>query len=522
MTYSIDLRGVSRAGRRPQPPAREAPAAPVGLAAVRVRPDVIDPPRPAPAAPVPAQVPAAGAVRVARPLPAWRRPVGVAPGATRVMAGMALIAAYLAFCLAPLAIVSIGSHTPHRPFLVELSVALGYVGLAMMVLQFTLVSRIKWLAAPFGIDILQRFHRQVSFVALAFVLAHPALLLAQSLPTYLPLFDLRTAPWRARFAVSSVVALLLVVFVSIWRRKLRLPYEVWKVTHGVLSVSVLFLALAHMVGVNRFTSSPGGKAVVALAAAVILGVLVWSRLIAPRRHGFRPWRVVDVIPERGRAVTLVVEPDRHPGWSFLPGQFAWVTVGGSPYRVDHHPFSLSSPADADIRGRVAMTIKQAGDWTKTVGSIDPGTRVHLDGPHGSFSMDLHQAPGYVFVAGGVGITPIYSMIATMFLREDIRPVTIFYTNPDWESVTFREQLDELSGYMPNLRVVHVLKQPPPGWQGPSGRLDADVLARYLPRQYQTFEYFICASPAMMDAVEEALLELGVSDYRIHSERFGMV
>jgi predicted ferric reductase len=512
MTHSIDLRGVSRAGRRSQPPAREAPAAPVGLGAVRVRQEVLDPPRPAPA---PRGAPAV------RPAPPWRRPAGVAPGASRVMAGMALIAAYVAVCLAPLAIVSINSSTPHRPFLVELSVALGYVGLSMMVLQFTLVSRIKWLAAPFGIDILQRFHRQVSFVALAFVLAHPALLLVQSLPTYLPLFDLRTAPWRARFAVGSVAALLLVVFVSLWRRKLRLSYEVWKVTHGVLSVSVMLLALAHIVGVNRFTSSPGGKAVVGLVAAAVAGILVWSRLIAPRRHGFRPWRVVDVIPERGRAMTLVVEPDRHPGWSFLPGQFAWVTMG-SPYRNDHHPFSLSSPADVDARGRIAMTIKDAGDWTRGVGSIDPGTRVYLDGPHGSFSMDLHQAPGYVLIGGGVGITPIYSMIATMFLREDTRPVVLFYTNPDWESVTFREQLGELEGYMPNLRVVHVLKQPPPGWEGPSGRLTADVLSRYLPRQYRSFEYFICASPAMMDAVEEALLELGVSDYRIHSERFGMV
>ena len=124
--------------------------------------------------------------------------------------------------------------------------------------------------------------------------------------------------------------------------------------------------------------------------------------------------------------------------------------------------------------------------------------------------------------GHLGVIAGQLDVATMFIREDIRPVTVFYTNPDWESVTFREQLDELSGYMPNLRVVHVLKQPPPGWRGPSGRLDADVLARYLPRQYQTFEYFICASPAMMDAVAESLLELGVSDYRIHSERFGMV
>ncbi|HYW26548.1 MAG TPA: ferric reductase-like transmembrane domain-containing protein [Terriglobales bacterium] len=511
MTNLIDLSGVSRAGRRPQPPARGAPAATVALGAVRVRPGVVvDLPRAAPA------------VRGARPQPAWRRPAGIAPGVRRVLAGAALIAAYVAVCLAPLAIVSIGSHAPGRPFLVELSVALGYVGLAMLVLQFTLVSRIKWLAAPFGIDILQRFHRQVSFVALGFVLAHPALLLVQSVPTYLPLFDLRTAPWRARFAVASVAALLFVVFVSLWRRKLRLSYEIWKLTHGALSVSVMFLALAHMVGVNRFTSTPGGRAVVALVAAAILLILVWSRLLAPRKHGFRPWRVVDVIPERGRAFTVVVEPDRHPGWSFLPGQFAWVTVGRSPYRHDHHPFSLSSPADVDVRGRVAMTIKQAGDWTRGVGSIDPGTRVHLDGPHGSFSIDLHQAPGYVFVAGGVGITPIYSMIATMFLREDSRPALLFYTNSDWDSVTFREQLDELEGYMPNLRVVHLLKQPPPGWRGPSGRLTADVLGRYLPWQYRSFEYFLCASEATMDATEDALLELGVSDYRIHSERFAMV
>jgi predicted ferric reductase len=510
MTDLIDLRGVSRAGRRRPPPAPEAPAAPVALAAVRVRPGVID-------QPVVAVTPSRPA-----PAPAWRRPAGVAPGVTRVLAGLALIAAYVAVCLAPLAIVSIGSHAPRRPFLVELSVALGYVGLSMMVLQFTLASRIKWLAAPFGIDILQRFHRQVSFVALAFVLAHPALLLAQSVPTYLPLFDLRTAPWRARFAVGSLAALLLVVFVSVWRRKLRLSYEIWKLTHGALSVSVMFLALAHMVGVNRFTGSPGGRAVVGLVAAAILGILAWSRLIAPRRHGFRPWRVVDVIPERGRAVTLVVEPDRHTGWSFLPGQFAWVTVGGSPFRVTQHPFSLSSPAEKDVRGRVAMTIKERGDWTRGAGAIDPGTRVHLDGPHGSFSIDLHQAPGYVFLAGGVGIAPIYSMIATMCLREDSRPALLFYANADWESVTFREQLDELEAYMPNLRVVHVLKHAPPGWRVPAGRLDADVLGRYLPRQYRSFEYFLCGSEAMMDAAEEALLRLGVSDYRIHGERFGTV
>jgi ferredoxin-NADP reductase len=68
----------------------------------------------------------------------------------------------------------------------------------------------------------------------------------------------------------------------------------------------------------------------------------------------------------------------------------------------------------------------------------------------------------------------------------------------------------------------VLKHAPPGWHGPKGRLDVQVLGRCLPGQYRAYEYFVCASAAMMDAVEDALLQLGVSDYRIHSERFGMV
>ncbi len=451
-----------------------------------------------------------------------RRQVGLDPAVVKVLTALGLITAYIAICLSPLAIVSIGHHVPRRPFLVEFSVALGYVGLAMMVLQFTLVSRIKWLARPFGIDVLQRFHRQVSFVALTFVFAHPILLLVQSAPTYLPLFDVRTAPWRARYGVAACAALLLVVFVSIWRRKLRLPYEVWKLSHGLLSTSVMFLALAHMVGVNRFTGGTGGRVVVLLVGVAIVAILGWSRLVAPRVHLFKQWRVVEVIRERGRAVTLVVEPVRHPGWSFMPGQFAWVTVGGTPFKVDQHPFSLSSPGDVEEGGRIHLTIKERGNWTRGIGSIKPGTRVYLDGPYGAFSIDMNQAPGYVFIAGGVGITPMFSMISTMCMREDTRPAILFYANPDWDSITFREQLDELSTYMTNLRVVHVLKSPPPGWRGETGRITTAVLERSLPRQHQSFVYFVCAAEAMMDEVEGMLLELGVPDYRIHAERFGMV
>jgi predicted ferric reductase len=440
-----------------------------------------------------------------------------------VLVGLGLIVAYVALCLAPLVAVSLGSRPAGRPFLVEFSVALGYVGLVMLTLQFAMVSRSRWMAAPFGVDILQRFHGEISFVALAFVLAHPALLVVQDARAYLPLFDLAASPWRARLGLAAVAVLLVVVLLSVGRRALRLSYEMWQATHRFLSIGVIVLALGHMIGVNQFTGEPAGRGVVAAVGVAVLGLLVWSRMIERRLFLLRPWRVVELVRERGGAITLVLHPEGHPGWSFMPGQFAWLALGRSPFRrTAQHPFSLSSPGDVQPGGSVRMTIKGLGDWTQSMGLVEPGSRVYLDGPHGSFSIDLQQGPGYVLVGGGVGITPLYSMIGTMCQRDDTRRVVLVYASPSWEAVTFREQLEELRERMPNLEVVHVLRDPPPGWTGETGRVTAELLNRHLPRHYESFEYFVCAGEAMMDTVEQTLLDIGVPGYRIHTERFAMV
>ena len=92
------------------------------------------------------------------------------------LSGLAWVALYLAFCLVPLALAAGQHRPPGRPFLVELAVALGLVGLSMLVLQFALIARFKAVAAPFGIDALLQYHVQITFVALALALAHQVLL----------------------------------------------------------------------------------------------------------------------------------------------------------------------------------------------------------------------------------------------------------------------------------------------------------------------------------------------------------
>jgi predicted ferric reductase len=437
------------------------------------------------------------------------------------LSGLAWVVLYLLLCLAPLVLAVGQDRPPSRSFLVEFSVALGFVGLSILTLQFALIARFKAVAAPFGIDVLQQYHVQITFVGLAFALAHPVLLFVAD-SKYLPLLNLATAPWRARFAFISVVALLVLVGLSVWRRALHLSYEWWQATHGLLAVIVVLFALLHASLVGYYVTGLLRRVVYDGYIGTLILLLVWIRLVSPLIRLRRPWRVVRVNADRGGASTLVIEPVGHQGFRFDPGQFGWIAVGRSPFAITQHPFSFSSAADPPPGGPVAMTIKAAGDFTKTVPDVTPGTRVYLDGPHGVFSMDRRQAPGYVFIAGGVGVTPLYSMLLTMREREDVRPVTLFYASATWDDVVFRDELAELSESMPNLRVVHVLERPPEGWTGESGYITPDLLRRHLPAQYRRYEYLICGSSVMMDAMEKALTEVGVPFRQVSTERFDMV
>jgi ferredoxin-NADP reductase len=131
--------------------------------------------------------------------------------------------------------------------------------------------------------------------------------------------------------------------------------------------------------------------------------------------------------------------------------------------------------------------------------------------------------GYVFIGGGIGITPLYSMLQTMVERDDVRPVLLFYGVQDREGMTFREELEALEASKKlNFQFVPVLAAPQENWQGERGFINAEIMKRYLPRQYKRFLYLICGPGPLMDAMEQALPELGVPPESVLTERFDMV
>ncbi len=172
-------------------------------------------------------------------------------------------------------------------------------------------------------------------------------------------------------------------------------------------------------------------------------------------------------------------------------------------------------------GRVTFTIKEFGDFTRTIKDAKIGQRAYLDGPYGAFSVDREKGAGYVFLAGGVGITPIMSTLRALAERGDRRPLLFIYGSKTWEDVTFREEIEELKPRL-DLTVVHVLSKAPEGWTGESGRISYELLERHIPKDRNSREYMICGADRMMDAVEAALSKLGVSLEHIHSERYNFV
>src|ERR671917_513445 len=371
-------------------------------------------------------------------------------------------------------------------------------------------------------DVLLQYHRQIGYVSLLFILAHPLLLFVAD-TRYLALLALTTAPLRAKMAVTSTVALLVLVALSIWRNKLRVSYELWQLTHSVLAFVVIAAALTHVLLVGYYVNEPLEIALWLWMATVFVGLILWVRVVRPLELRSKAWRIEAVIPERGNICTIVLKPSRlharkFDRFHFEPGQFAWITVGKSPFAITRHPFSI--PSSAEKTDRVPMSIKAAGDFTRNIGSLKPGAAAYLDGPYGAFTVDRHNAPGFVFIGAGVGITPLMSMLRTMADRRDPRPCYLFFGNREWEGVAFREEIEELVSRL-NLEVVHVLSRPPEGWEGEEGRIRAAVLARHLPERYRSLQYFICGPDPLMDAAEGALVDLGVPERRVHSERFAM-
>lgn len=247
---------------------------------------------------------------------------------------------------------------------------------------------------------------------------------------------------------------------------------------------------------------------------------------------FHDLRIQHVTPEAAGAVAITLQVDEAlaPLFAFRPGQFLTVKadVNGQALRRN---YSICSSVGRYAGAReITIGIKpvaggQFSNWAAS--QLKAGDLLACMPPDGRFTPRAAAAPGAavhrVGFAAGSGITPLLSIITSTLEGEADSRFTLVYGNQRVGSILFNEQLQDLKDRYPTrLSLVHVLSRQAQETALHNGRLDAaklrELLASLIPAEHIS-EAFICGPSAMMDAVEQALLQAGLPAERVHTERF---
>ncbi|MEQ8813285.1 MAG: ferredoxin reductase family protein [Thalassobaculum sp.] len=431
-----------------------------------------------------------------------------------------LLPAYLAVTVAPL-VLSWLQDLPPRPFWDEVSSGLAMAAFAIMLAEFVLSGRLRTISGSIGMDVTMRFHQLVARTALAFVLLHPFL--------YSTPFG-RALPWDTTGQLSlgldtaslasGVIAWVILpgfVLIAVLRDRQPFRYETWRLLHLLGAVVVAVAVTHHTLAAGRYSADPWLAGFWLLLVTTAVGSLAWSRLAAPLLKARHPYEVCGLRRIALRSWELGIRPIRGPALRFRAGQFVWLNIGHSPFSLHENPFSISSaPAQ---RPEIRFVVKEVGDFTRSLGTVAPGTRVWLDGPHGNLTLDGRSAAGVALIAGGVGIAPLLGIARQMLAEGDRRPLVLLYGNRVAGQIVYGDELAALAD-RPATRVVHVVSEPAADWTGEVGQIDRAIVERVFgPEGAADWLYLVCGPPAMIDVVEDALTGIGVPSGRILSERF---
>ncbi len=237
---------------------------------------------------------------------------------------------------------------------------------------------------------------------------------------------------------------------------------------------------------------------------------------SPTASAKRRVRVVDIIRETDDAVTLQLEATDGRPVEFRGGQYLThcFDIGGTTVK---RAYSICD-AEGD---RLACTVK-AIDGGVVSGFVHRGLGVGYEytvlGPSGDFLLPQDDSVALAFLAAGSGITPVISMIETALRRSPARVISLVYASRRQNEIIFARRLSALVERHPQLRVVHVLSQPEPGWSGEAGRLTGERAAALLAAGPGA-QVFLCGPPELMDATSTALTIEGVDAGHVHRERF---
>jgi ferredoxin-NADP reductase len=244
-----------------------------------------------------------------------------------------------------------------------------------------------------------------------------------------------------------------------------------------------------------------------MAGTAVLGRLTWQAA-----------DVVELVTETPRVKTIVFEV---PGWAgHRPGQHVDVRLTAEDGYQAERSYSIGS---APSGNRIELTVERLDDGEVSpylTDELRPGDQIELRGPVGGyFVWEPAEGGPLLLVAGGSGVVPLMAMIRAREAAANDVDTRLVFSSRSWDDVIYRAELERLDG--DGLAVIHTLtRSQPPGWTGYARRVDRDMLARVGPSPAERPRVYVCGPTPFVEAVAEALVQLGHEPLRVRTERFG--
>jgi predicted ferric reductase len=389
----------------------------------------------------------------------------------------------------------------------------GLFGAYLLLLQVLLLARLPFLHWAMGFDTLMKRHRLNGKVSLLLILAHVGTITAgyavQGKISLLGQTEQFLTSWPDM--VPALVGTLLLILVAVTslvivRRKLR--YETWYGVH-LMAYLGIFLAWFHQIPTGtEFVSNPLAAAFWTALYVVTLQLVLLFRVLQPAL-GFlwHRMRVTEVTREGPGVVSLCIS-GHHLDWlNPRPGQwFNWRFLDRERWR-EAHPFSLSAAPDGTS---FRITIKDFGDFSRTIAGVKPGTFVLAEGPFGSFTEEARTRDRVALIAGGVGITPIRAL-----LEELQGDAVLIYRAERAGDLLFRDELEALARRR-GMTIHYVLgdhRAP-----GNAHLLSREHLRSLVP-DIAGRDVYLCGPSGMIRSTTRTLHRLGVPKALIHIDEF---
>ena len=436
--------------------------------------------------------------------------------------GLLWVLLYVAALVIPTVLLMLFFPGSHDGVVMEIGKNFALFAFTILVLQVVLAARFKWLDRVYGLDMILRFHRYMAVFALCLLVCHPILIAAGS--SKWKLLTSLDLPWFVLLGKATLLLVLANVLISLFQLRMGLKFENWRCLHGIIGPLLLVTAFTHSYVIEDQLRAGPLKILWPLMLAGALALFVYHRFIGPARRKIHSFRVAEVKQEAADAWTVRLTPPQNGRVEdYLPGQFHFLTFYRDPgLPVEEHHWTISSsPAE---KGFLSSTIKASGDFTATINRTKPGDTAGVQGPFGRFSYILHpEEKAFLFIAGGIGITPLMGMLRHMRDMGTSKPVVLLYANRDEDRIVFKKELAEMqSAGRPSLQVVHVLSRPGKDWQGETGHIDRAMIQRFRGDDSIATGYYVCGPKGLQDIALETLKDLGVAESRIHTEVFSFL